>query len=487
LSSVVFTLVIHQNNTKEMTSLPREIQLSILTYLAFFYDTHREFTEKQIIQRSQLLYHRMTREDSMHNIRTIVCLGMTCHEWYDLIHHQRMSRLWNSCQCMMTGKPLEKKYSRVSATEQAIVQCMNIYQQHWIEIMWNRFKHNMESNRVNECINALMSPNSYWIDKCAEIVIPYICNIKDSHVQMSLFSTIGEHRFHLLLQGDILSHLIKDSSTDYLLVSYFVQIVKKYGPPDCFNEIFDRTAQGIAEYNFAQCPSPNTFELLKPLFLEYRKHTPIPRTQGDRTIFLKHLQKVTNKEMTFQDMINRIQFLHDCGAPLQYQTLNGFSYRPDILFDICNLWERNTVPSSIILDLLDYLINKIGIEHFNTYSHNWNLLHKLISSIGSVIVLPLFIGLFKKFKTVFSQMTIMKTDDGKLPINLFADKFTSKRDFYMVRTTTHEKVTMLGLLIDNCPDIQIYKKSNVLQEILEIIACTADDKSKYARFIKMLS
>ena len=75
-----------------------------------------------------------------------------------------------------------------------------------------------------------------------------------------------------------------------------------------------------------------------------------------------------------------------------------------------------------------------------------------------------------------------------LPIQLFTLIYTTRRASSWIggRFEEVQRVKIIELFVNGCPDLSVYRKQKVFDEIEKMIQVTGDAKAKYAPFLNKL-
>ena len=175
--------------------------------------------------------------------------------------------------------------------------------------------------------------------------------------------------------------------------------------------------------------------------------------------------------------IQRIKFLYKMfGDDLWYHDILYLTLRTDVSYPYgkCNF-----------LQVFDFWITEAKWNP-SEQIEGTTLLHKFIGINFSSY--SLLLTLFKKYGRLLSHSLIIKDTNNLLPIQLFTQIYTARRASSWIggRFEEVQRVKIIELFVNGCPDISVYRKQKVFDEIEKMIQVTGDAKVKYAPFLNKL-
>ena len=114
------------------------------------------------------------------------------------------------------------------------------------------------------------------------------------------------------------------------------------------------------------------------------------------------------------------------------------------------------------------------------------ILHKLISKNHTSLTLLQY--LIAKYGRLITAALIVKDRNDLLPIQLFTQIFIARRASHRIeeRYNEDQRAKMVELCTMNCPDLTVYRKHKIHDEIEKLIHCTGDNKAKYISSLNRL-
>ena len=468
-------------------SLPRETLLYILNYFVYYFDEKKK--EGAILRMSAKQGMKATREQVVVSVKSVITFSLTNKAIYELINHIRMNRMWKSCYFM-----LNKTYSdslnislaetnNKTATEVAKEKVLQLY---WVNKhidLQNMYKDALLAKDEEECMRLIrLEKLTNWISQSRfenEFIrlffpdrlhllwkvwplISDIVPLEEWNLGRLIFLILDQK-----LPLDDISSWIKlmNHRTDRDIESVFTTCVEKYWVVT--KGIMWQTIFDVSDKEFDVL---STF--LLQLSIEYNRS--ITRHEAG-SLYSQILCVAVGFGTAYA--IQRIKFLYKMfGDDLWYHDILYLTLRTDVSYPYgkCNF-----------LQVFDFWITEAKWNP-SEQIEGTTLLHKFIGINFSSY--SLLLTLFKKYGRLLSHSLIIKDTNNLLPIQLFTHIYTARRASSWIggRFEEVQRVKIIELFVNGCPDLSVYRKQKVFDEIEKMIQVTGDAKAKYAPFLNKL-
>jgi len=389
-----------------------------------------------------------------------------------------MSRLWKSCLCMLT-----RSTSAISCHQNGDNDA---------ETLTLFFKQRCIDEYQRTCakclVEALSSDNhalcEKWLSSEAYTDWLYLCTIEiKKHVTQGV-GTID--LIELLLKHNRLScfHHWKLLEAIFLtnsphmnqILDNVVRLMKQYGT----NFILDND-EGI-ELVIAHYASVHFLNVMKPIVLDHRKQYPSHFSSCyENTYTFGALVENNYKKEIAEDTLTRLQFLLACGVKLR--TRNSLASLAQVMQCWYNGWKNGAI-------VVQFLLNEgCGMSSDDKNTQPPTIVHYLIQSNTDLLAASL-----NSFYSSLGPMLLIK-EDNELPIQLYCLVYLRHHMFNnclylgngIFKNVSHEqRLKMFTALILRCPNLRVYKRCKVKEDLKRVILMTRDDQAPYDKFLKML-
>jgi hypothetical protein len=448
-----------------LQQVPVEIQVQILNNLVFFYNSTTPITnENEYYHQASRKYKQYNEQEKIHTTENIHVLCQLCQvnkQWYELITHQRMNRLWKCAYVQMGGTIVDvnkmKKTNTMTLTHVVYNECKK------------RYLLEMYHQRYDELKKLISS--KYDTTKCIEYFknINWIIGGKENSTMETVYLKLG---FTPAL-WEVIIYISQNHEELLTYGNFFVIATQRTGATkhyENFFKIINNMKQENVEKLFQQSDntlsaaiintSDNNFKLLSPVVSKYYiSYSDTTRYQYD--ILQVYYDNILNP-------IPRMECICQCIGQEEFETLCSV-----VIPVICSYkLDYSTIDDTVSL------IRSIKYEQRAD-----TLLHSLIQRCGTTFShLPKLIA---KHKDLFAPMTIIRDTTGKLPIEHFILLFSSIRrgTRHMDRMDESQRISVIDTLFKVCPDVKIYKKHKIGDLLLTMIVQTGDDKKKYTKYL----
>jgi hypothetical protein len=460
-----------------MHHLPREIQLQILNYLVYFYDSSSVTKEDIFFKRTFMKYSYNTsleKEYAIENIQILCRLSQVNRQWYELITHQRMNRLWKCAYLQMNGTVTDinkmKKTDTETLTQVVYKHCKDLYLDALFLVKLTIFIEACKMVNTKACIRVLSTINLSRNDNKERVMNEFYSNSYNDKLNWTVFDYILATNEELLTFGHFLKYMTSmyGYTDEYCKIINVIKRLKIENQEKIFTPCDD-----VCVIMSLELPMDN-FNLITPFIRKYYSYGYIDySTQYERVI-----QKLLANENS-KDVLTKVKFVRECIGEEKFKVISTKVVQTLSLQCVNSLVDINK-----FIDVITYLV-AIPVDY---KQHTVTLLHSFCQLAVPVTNINLFVTMLTKFKHYFAPMTIITNSEGKLPIEDFLSSFTNVRtcNRYINRMNEVQRLHIIDLMFSICPDIKIYKRNKIGAHITTMISNTGDDKKKYAKYLSMV-
>jgi hypothetical protein len=437
-----------------------------LNYLVFFFKPGME--QKDLLQ---TISQRYSMEESLvENVQYLFNLRQVNRSMYELLSHTRMNVLWKSSYSQLGGKYNElknmKKTSTQSLTQVVFKQCIYSYPFTLFEVKMKCLEHAVTNSDLNKCIDLLCSNNKWILDYKKEQVMNILYSMNSNEEFPLKFieqNIIGTPLESLLLYGNFITYMVpKIGHSPYF--SNFIQILNSMRPDN---------RKAIVDKNILY------------LILLGLRHLNTEQISQYRTIYMKEIRDWTYIVL----FVSKSIFMTNSNLS-QISLLSEFigqdEYNTSCLKCVIELVKNpSTYGDNFNEAFVNNIVETIDKSVYLNNGHN-TVLHTLIegycqyqnptqNKIHSFCL---------KFKDFLGPMTMVKNNNRKLPIELLIDSLSMR--YVRKNITDNDRIQLLELLVDLCPDIKLYRTSKIELQIKKMTVAIGDDKNKYNKIIEAI-